>query len=220
MLIKMHPCEFCNSSDAYAEYTDNFYCFSCGRFKIKSSLERFKTIKSDRVYSAITYDKIIPPRALKWLLSYGLSTKEVQKFGYSYEKDILVLYSCENYWQGRYFGEENKPRYQSNGVKPFITFGDNKRILVLVEDIISAIKVSRYFSTSPMLGSVPMLDVNLYKNFEQVFIWNDNDKIGTSIKSANKLSELLGFSVKVIQSEQDPKFYNDKHIQEYVLNAF
>ncbi|CAB4240965.1 Archaeal primase DnaG/twinkle, TOPRIM domain [uncultured Caudovirales phage] len=219
--IQFTPCSKCGSSDANAEYQDSFYCYSCGKFTSKGfSLSRFKTLNEVKVCNGITLQKEVPPAALKWLLGYGLTMEEIAQFSYSTERvgkygkmvcNILILYSDINYWCGRNFGKGTK--YITSGVKPVIKYGTNPDTIVLVEDIISAIKVGRQFSAIPMLGSMPPGAVLSYlKGYKNVFVWNDLDKAKESLKTARNLSERLGTRVKVIIKPLDPKEYSDLDI--------
>lgn len=221
MFIGFHPCEKCGSSDAKAEYPDSYYCYSCGKYSSKGfSLSRFKPLKEVRVCNGITLHKEVPPAALKWCLSYGLTMEEIAQFSYSTERvgkygkmdcNLLMLYVSPDYWVGRNFGKGVK--YLTSGVKPVIKYGNNPDTIVLVEDIISAIKVGRQFTAIPMLGSMPPGAILSHlKGFKNVFVWNDLDKAKESLKTARNMSERLGTRVKVIIKPLDPKCYNDLDI--------
>ena len=225
MFIGFHPCEKCGSSDANAEYQDSFYCYSCGKFTSKGfSLSRFKPLKEVKVCNGITLQKEVPPAALKWLLGYGLTLDEIAQFSYSTERigkygkmacNLLMLYVSPDYWVGRNFG--NGVKYLTSGMKPVIKYGTNPDTIILVEDIISAIKVGRQFTAIPMLGSMPPGAVLSHlKGYKNVFVWNDLDKAKESLKTARNLSERLGIRVKVIIKPLDPKEYSDNQIKDFI----
>ena len=224
--IQFHACPSCGSSDANAEYTNSFYCFSCGKFNSKGfSLNKFNKITPVKICNNITLQKDIPLPALKWLLSFGLTLEEIAQFSYSTERigkygkmacDLLILYiDTNNYWVGRNFGKGVK--YLTSGVKPVIKYGTNPDTIVLVEDIISAIKVGRQFTAIPMLGSMPPESILSYlKGYKNVYLWQDRDLAVKSLKTARNLSERLGTRVKVIIKPLDPKEYSDNDIKSFI----
>jgi hypothetical protein len=164
--------------------------------------------------------------ALKWLLGYGLTSDEIAQFTYARERigkyglmpcDLLVLYSDNNYWCARNFG--NGAKYLTSGTKPFLKYGNNKDILVFVEDIVSAVKVGRQFTAVPMLGSMPSQDAASHLgDYKNVFIWNDMDKAKDAIKTARNLSERLNKRVRVVISPKDPKEYSNNEVKDYIYN--
>lgn len=219
--IQFTPCSKCGSSDANAEYIDSFYCYSCGKYSSKGfSLSRFKPLNEVKVCNGITLQKELPVDALKWLLGYGLTMDEIAQFSYSNERvgkygnmacNLLVLYADNIYWCARNLGKGVK--YLTSGVKPIIKYGNNSDTVVLVEDIISAIKVGRQFTAIPMLGSMPSGAIlNHLQGFKNVIVWNDLDKAKESLKTARNLSERLGTRVRVIIKPLDPKEYSDLDI--------
>lgn len=226
--LGFHPCEKCGSSDANAEYENSFYCFSCATLTRKGGkhLKRLDALKEVRVCNGISLTKELPTEAKKWLLGYGLTPTEIGKFSYAKKRQgkyglmdcsLLVLYHSDTYWCARNFGKGVK--YLSSGEKPFVTYGDNPDTMVLVEDIISAIKVGRQFTATPMLGSMPHKDTATHlQGFKNVCLWPDFDKRLESLKSARNLSEKIGVRVKIILTEKDPKEYSDLDISSYIYN--
>lgn len=125
----------------------------------------------------------------------------------------LVMY------QGRYFGDNPQyPKYVTKG--PVVgTFdihwcldGDSKSIVV-VEDFISAIKVSRVMNSIPMWGSSfskAQLKV-LSQTFSKLVWWVDPDKQADYPKLVNKVS-LYFDEVKCVYSDLDPKYYEKEEV--------
>lgn len=225
MLIGLISCPKCGSSDANAEYSDSFYCFSCSTYKSKGmSLSRFKPLKEVKLCNGITLQKELPSNAVKWLLGYGLTLSEMAQFHYSNKRigkygemacDLLVLYSDVNYYVARNFGRGVK--YISSGIKPVIKYGNNSDTCIIVEDIISAIKVGRQFTAIPMMGSMPPKDTERHlQEFQNIILWQDRDLAVKSLKTARNLSERLGKIVRVVISENDPKEYSDLQISKYI----
>jgi len=215
--IGFNPCPKCNSKDNLAEYTENFYCFGCGYSKPKRSLKRFEALKSDSVYKGIALTKELHHEARKWLVGYGLTSEEMELFAYNVDNDILVLSYSENHWHGRCFAPNSKRKYDGRGDKPCVIYGNNPETCVIVEDIVSAVKVARQFSAVAMLGAMlAEKHVSALKQFSEVVLWNDRDKARESVRNARSIGELLGVTVKVVISTKDPKEYSNKDIYNFI----
>ena len=205
-----------------AEYSSNFYCWSCGYYKDKNSLARFKPINNVRVCNGITLQKSLDVAHLKWLLGYNLTLEECKQFHSSHERvvngqnvrcNLLVLACVNDYWIGRNFSEGVK--YVSSGNKPFLKYGNNPDVLVFVEDVVSAVKVGRVATAVPMLGaSILHQWWDNVKEYKRVVIWGDRDKAKENVIASRKASEILGRKVEVVITDKDPKCYNDKEIKE------
>ena len=225
MLIQFHPCPRCSSRDNLAEYSDNYYCFGCGYYKPKHNLNRVRdltasdALKQSGVCNGITLSKTLAIEAKKWLLGYGLSDEEMQQFSYDHENDVLYLYASDSYRVGRVFAKDTKTRYISKGRKPVLTYGKGD-VCVLVEDILSALKVGRQYAAIPMLGAKPSDEVvkALY-GYESIVLWGDADKMRENIVVRNKLSERLNKPVKLCFTSLDPREYSNLEINYYINNA-
>jgi hypothetical protein len=89
--------------------------------------------------------------------------------------------------------------------------------LVIVEDILSAIKVGRYCNSLALLGSyVPDDLITKLQKYEKIFIWLDYDKLSSSYKYAKRIKALTGLPVKVIITKEDPKYINDTAIKQHL----
>jgi len=176
--------------------------------------------------------------ALTWVKSYGITNYEISynNFLWSERKELLIFpfygsvtgigHNDLIAWQGRYFGPYKEyPKYVTYGIRQdvfnycyplgFNIFDDTT--LVIVEDLISAIKVSRHVSTIPLFSS----DANKYQLFKMAhyykhaIIWLDPDKHQHAIKLKQR-AESFFTSVRVVLSDKDPKDYTDKEIINYV----
>lgn len=217
--IQFHPCPKCGSKDNLAEYSENFHCFGCGYHKRKNTLARVRSLnavdelKSEDVSKGITLNKTLAVEARKWLLWYGLTEEEMQQFTYDYENDVLYLFFSESYRVGRVFATDTKTRYTSKGKKPVLRYGKGDTC-VLVEDIISAIKVGRNYTAIPMLGAKPTEEIiQALDDYDEVVLWGDADKMRENIVVRNKLSERLGKQVKLCFTSLDPKCYTDLEVK-------
>jgi len=203
-----------------AEYSDNYYCFSCGYYKTKRSISRVNDAFSPTIASNVNQLHTVsqlPKQAVDWLSKYQITPEEMKQFRWCEEKSLLVLYQSEDYWQGRNFGTPSVPKYLSEGVKPFIKYGSDNDTLVLVEDILSAIKVGRVYSASPMLGTMPLKShLSHLRPYKNVICYLDRDAAIKSVRNAAKLSEMIGKTVRSVITEYDPKKYSVDDIKNII----
>jgi len=168
----------------------------------------------------------IPRHALAWLEQYKLSINTIKKHNilWSDSKESLIFpYFIEGElvaWQMRYFGDKGYPKWITKGkIEEIIYTIGNIPLgtLVLVEDIVSAIKVSQVEQCSPLFGSVITTKrlVRLSPFYNTLIIWLDYDKRKESIKFAEK-ARLLGFNVYNVVTEKDPKEYSYEEIRQYL----
>lgn len=231
------PCSRCGSSDANGIYDDDHeYCFSCGYYKpskIKSASQVAKLLqpKQEQVRGELPYDftTAIPKEPYSWLKQYAITSEEISNnnigwsdtnsmliFPFYGEQDVLLC------WQGRYFPARSPKVYTSG-------FPDNHTLLhhsssrrsvrrvVVVEDSISAIKVSRVCDSSELLGSNLSMHkaVGLSRLYSHLTLWLDSDKLKSSIKFCEKYNTLFA-EVDYIFTELDPKEYNTEQIKEFL----
>lgn len=161
---------------------------------------------------------------MKWFDNkYGLFMSELLKnkfrFNPKRKSVVMPIFNANNFDVGvvdRDFFNGRKPKaitYWFNDV-PKVHFPagwDNKvgredYPLVIVEDIISAIKVSRFLPCVALLGSHLSDNVvqHIHKFFNKIIISLDDDAINNSLKAKRKYGVLFeGF--KIIHTPQDPK---------------
>ena len=223
--IKHSPCSQCGSKDNLAEYSDHYYCFGCGYWKPKNDInsvrsrlsERSNAMRSDE---CLNISNDIPQRAMQWLLSYGITQSDVDYYhlGWHNQSQSLVLVNVPGYWQARSFN--NGPKYLSKGSKPLIFYG-NGGILVCVEDVLSAIKVSKADNVIaiPLLGSSMPLELTetILERYKNVRVWLDRDKAIEAVKMARNLKQ-KGINAEAIITPNDPKDYSTGEINEWLKN--
>ena len=107
------------------------------------------------------------------------------------------------------------------GRKPYHIYGnlDDSGVLVVVEDLISAIKVGRLYGTLCLFGdSLPnevIAELGNNPNIYQVIVWLDGDKYNLSKEYANAFRKLNLDSAAVFTKE-DPKAYSQGEIKDLV----
>lgn len=223
------PCPKCGSKDNLAEYSNNYFCFGCNYYKSKDDIEslrsrwQHKQEQTKQVAQSIVHTiQELPRKAVQWLLKYDISSEDAVKYGIEWSPlhKVLVLIKNKNYWQGRNFSVG--PKYKSQGQKPLCIYGKGDK-LVLVEDVLSAIKVARLryegYCALPLLGSSvsTQLEDMLTKIKKPVTIWLDRDKAKVAIKIKNRLKS-RGIDVSVTITPNDPKEYSKGEILTWLKN--
>jgi hypothetical protein len=227
--IRHLPCPKCRSRDNYAEYDDHFFCFGCKYRKNKNDITSVRSRYNQRSSPNLPEDTVnitttsaIPIEPLQWLLSYGITLQEINDYNISWNEaqQLLVVMKTPEYWQARCCGNQ-KVKYLSQGIKPLTFYGYSDK-LVCVEDVLSAIKISRL---SPDWCSLPLLGCSLSEDFIQrlsgrfksVVIWLDRDKAKDALAVARRLKQ-RGFNASIVVSPLDPKEYTKEEIVEWLKN--
>lgn len=244
--IKSGSCPVCGSSDARAEYSDGtHFCFSCNTFTGAGLKDRLKPRRSNekavKVIDTSQWQYSLPEVATAWLNRYELTKDELSGFRWNpaltsklWDGNAGAL--AMPLWQhGRVvcvsyrLFDNDKPKSITIGYRPYITISNiatedrhmdiygRSPTVIVVEDYISALKVSRLYPCIPLLGSSMPDDaiLRLSKGYRSVFYWLDADKCTSALKMAQKAA-LLGMETRTIYTEEDPKEYTDGQITEIV----
>ena len=177
----------------------------------------------------------LPEQAWLWLQKYGITAEEAHayNFGYSYFYDRLIMpvYDSRShrerkliYWQGRNLGKATaeKPKYinaKQERLDIFFRVGEEgieakKSKIVLVEDIISAIKVGRQHPCIALLTtSMPNEFIQSLSSYDEVILWLDYDKKAKMIRDVLKFQS-FGIKARRVLTVKDPKAYSDEEIKE------
>jgi len=233
-VIRKETCPECRklgndrSGDNLAVYSDGHcYCYRCGyrtgrrTFTQQTNETRTSTNGKEIVLpSDVTTE--LPFEAKDWLKTYQLTRLDTNRnhvlwsdkwsriiFPYFNESELLA-------WQGRYVGEDkSKAKWFSQGkiheiIHPIKVVA---RKAILVEDIVSAIKLSNYTGAIPLFGSSLSTQqiLRLRKVVNEVWLWLDPDMRNKSVKFAH-ICNLLGLTAHVIFSDKDPKEHDHTDI--------
>lgn len=170
----------------------------------------------------------LPSAATLWLSKYGITEQEIKRYGIKYShylnRLILPVYDDKGemvYWQGRNLGaitEENSKYLNLSvpGKDVFFTCNTGQQIVVLVEDILSAIKVGRVAGSIALLGSYVAHSVASMLKGKKVVVWLDDDKYVEAIKYAAKLRAVHNIDAVNLRTMKDPKEYDEKQIRGYL----
>lgn len=236
-VIRKEPCPECRklgndrSGDNLGVYSDGHcYCYRCGYRTGRRSFTQTKDstrTPTDGTSIVLPSDVTteLPFEAKDWLKQYQLTRLDTNRnhimwsekysrivFPYFNETELLA-------WQGRYIGEDKtKAKWFSQGkiheiIHPLQV---HQRQAVLVEDIVSAIKVSKICGAIPIFGSsVSTKQILRLKSIvDEVWFWLDPDMRGKSLKLAH-ISNTLGLTAHTIFSDKDPK----EHTIDYIADT-
>lgn len=243
--VKHTPCPKCRSRDNLAVYSDGHeFCFGCGYFK--PSLKSLEALKEKLQNEGDTTNvglslslpvgvsSDLPLHVQAWLKKYGITDSEIKHYRLCYnpktESLVFPIWSGDRsdilvFWQERYFGKKfGVPKYITYGGKDFelgiISNKYTKDRLVLVEDFISAIKVARFCTAAPLLGS--SISARTLKwtceRFKCLRIWLDMDKASKSLREASRASGLIP-DVGSILTRYDPKDYSSDEIKKILTES-
>lgn len=220
MLIEMTSCPFCNNghnTPCFAKYDDGYKCFTCGAYKkadrsftnnVKKmgGLSLPKGIKNPTQFS---YDN------LKWLYSYYIDECTIRRNNIAQLDDEQLLFPIIKNNEVLFYIERwNKPKkIRHRGVKqPILLDGASSKKLIIVEDWISAIRVSEHYDTLCLFGLYcPYKDLQKYiSRYDEIFIWLDGDAPGQ--QAASKLYKLLVDRLLVSHKYKRSFDKNDKHV--------
>lgn len=177
----------------------------------------------------------LPAVARCWLSLYGVTDKEINEFGFCWSQRLsrLILPVKDKlgrvvFWQGRYFGPDGtkNPKYINTTCskrQAWFEVGNPKSgVIVLVEDILSALAVARggKYRALALLGSFVSDEVilKLLSEGRQVCVWLDLDKMCENLAFTKRLN-VFGIPACSIVTNKDPKCYKPSFIQREVSHA-
>lgn len=244
-------CPSCGSRDNLGRWKDGHaWCFGCGYGEPPSRtsevvLEAAKAVlgvsKQEKVPSKIRMPEDsnynLGFKAQQWLLSYGITSDEAQennlKWSQKEEQLLFPIYDDENLiaYQARNFknvgmGAQKRPKWVTYGKVAEIVHilgltNDEKNGIVLVEDMVSAIKCGRYMAAMPLFGNDLSAERmrRLLILTDKLLFWLDPDMQRKSTQLATQARE-LGFKPRVICTNYDPKEESPQTIKQMLYNNY
>ena len=228
-----------SSKDNLGVWTDGHsWCFKCG-YRTSGSqslnLESLKARNEEQTNKKNNGPVNLPSDyrtdyieqvALDWLRSYELTDEEIHEhhFGWSSGSQSLVLpvYDIFNnllMYQQRLFGDGARRKYLTTGSPETVyhLLGDNPDCCVVVEDLLSAIKVSRVTTAMPLWCGwlSPKRMKTIAAGYKKLVIWLDNDKAKDAIKFKQRALPFYE-DVKVVITDQDPKRFTTDQIKHII----
>jgi hypothetical protein len=245
MFSHYEPCEKCRErgkdsrGDNLAVYSDGGkHCFSCGNHIHPRSSDRWVKKVDHEIENKVkrilpddfTWD--VPARCWEWLLQYGLPYdhwKPIVGWSERFQRMVFRVGEPLSFSIGRYLPITPDLDGRGHVLRKWYVWGDahkhveclgnilNKSI-TLVEDLISAHKVSLVSECIPLFGtniSKPLL-YYLRQSGKPINLWLDSDQGDNMPSKAANLSLLTGCQVNIINSNKDPKEYGFSEIEDYL----
>lgn len=231
------------------------YCYSCGYSKsslgsnaLRWSSSKQPTLVASNVVLPEDVESYFPTACIEWINQYELTKNDLYAnkclWSNKLQRLIFPIYSEPNRsllaWQGRYFGtREDSPKWISYGKLDTIFHIFNRErsrsSLVLVEDIVSAYKVSKVrvghsendsgrsgaCAVMPLFGSYisPKKLAALKLLTDKLILWLDPDKYKESVKFC-KEAQILGLPCTVVNSDKDPKEISYESIDKLLKGVY
>jgi hypothetical protein len=239
-VVRFEPCPKCReqgrdrAGDNLGCYSDgSAHCFSCGYHRfVKGYIKKEpKYVNENQAVLPADFTRDIPADAWRWVLQYGLSYSYWKKYcGYSESTSRLVFTVGDppRFSIGRYIGNDAGERAKTDRTfRKWTTWGDrgeyteflgrdNPGEVALVEDLISAHKVSQITPCIPLFGT-RINDATLRELREYnrpVVLWLDADQKTLLIPKVHRLQFFLEVPIRTITTSLDPKYYSLSDIKE------
>ena len=220
MFVGHEPCPSCGSRNNLGRYSDGgAFCFGCHYVERATHFVPKSSVKKEYEKAPIlSHD--FSPECVSWIMQYGLSLEELLRRGCGWNdqrKQLVFTFPDSECWQARNFGGGRTKYFTQGDVNeliPIYASGHDDGRLAVVEDCISAIKLSRQIDCMPVLGSHISGGklASLARRYHSLIIWLDSDKYKEAI-NAGERARLLGINVKVVYTDEDPKCINDVDIK-------
>lgn len=232
-----------HKSKPFCIYENGWHCFACGYKKV-----------SDRGYSVHNRRIEIPewPEAINnyesfslniklWLTERGIKPDDVYKYNiYSDGQDNIFFVGCKDplFYQKR---NTVTREFKTYGQKVnTLLSGWRSEVLVIVEDFVSAIRVSSYTDTVCLWGTYCKIQdlAEWFKKYNKILVWLDNDvqkQINSGQQAAENIIKLAKICIQKYDSkkswsinnkqiinivtDKDPKCYTDSEIKEFIRSA-
>ncbi len=237
----MDACPNCNSKSGVDAHGRQF-CHAChkdfpgkGRDLLPQKSITKCTIMPE-IDSLVNDTLIWPPEAFYYLHKYYIDDEQLRSSGAFWSnryKRICFPYYQEDYKQDKMIACHmrsltEQPKWRFVGTKDFcwLLFTDrveeDERVVYpyvcLVEDVLSAIRVSKYIDCICLGGtSINMYTRETLNDYKNVYIFLDGDEAGK--KGAEKIRKELKLThnVKVIRAKKDPKEFDNEWLKEILL---
>lgn len=217
-----------------AVYSDGSqYCFACGyvHHDISNYIQNTRnvsikdTIKTVKLPEDISID--YPQDTIKWINQYDLIQEDLINHNVlwsdSISRLIFPVFSEQGciFYTARYFGKDTgQCKWLARGNKPLHHLA-GRNIVILVEDILSAIKLNKLGYGSVCLFGTAFLNKldtlkEITSKYKSCYLWLDPDKFKESITMIRH-ADGHGLDIRLVQSERDPKEHSFDYIREKLI---
>lgn len=239
--IKQVTCFLCGGRGG-TYYSDGYACYSCGaNVNLQASVTKSPKLKENLKFpeGIVFKPELFTLDVREWLAAAGLSDNLITKYsiGCVPKRNLVVLpvfinkelksYTTRSFAKNR----KSKHKYITRGSKKSsrVLYGEERdpHILVLVEDILSCIRVAEYLPCFCLQGTAisDKMVNSLAEKYSKIIIWTDADeggdkgaeKLKVQFRKSNlkKLEKNLWedsesfFAVNRIRTKKDPKELNN-----------
>lgn len=225
--LRHEPCPSCGSRDNLGRYSDgSAYCFGCGYQERgeKSPFVGERDGQNESLSDGVRFPEdatnIVVGTGLEWLAKYELDARDAYRAGFKWspywQQLLMPFYDSDGNLcciQAKNFNPKraSKAKYYNIGEKAQsrTIYGNQGGTLVLTEDALSALVVSKVADAKPLLGtSIPREQIVGFKeHYNRLVVWLDADKWREGRSIADQ-AKLLGMETKTLLTEKDPKEYS------------
>lgn len=210
-------CLQCGDVRGVATYAEGDYCFACHNKTYNKSLIPREKESKEPLHEQSELKDI----HYIWLLQRGINKDLAQKLGLYYDPNYdrigfpYYLYSTRL----RSIDKNNKAKW--------LFFGNNRdymyylddlctSTLVVVEDVISCIRVAKYCDCVALEGTnvnrAPLAEILI--GYGRILVWLDGDEAGRLGAERFRKRYKLNHNIKIIKTLKDPKDHTDREIRE------
>jgi hypothetical protein len=231
---EMEQCPECHipgKRKTLARYEDGHgYCFYCSYYEKGDFVKMMTNKEEHQGFKPIPRDAstTVIGAGMEWLRQYELTRVDVlyNDIMWSESNQLLIFpFKADEVllaWQARDFKPDAKSKWFSQGNLRdiFHILGNHsEREIVLVEDIVSAIKVARYKNAMCLFGSSPPDDVlaRVKTFYDKAYVWLDADAQDKAMKACKRL-EMMGVKATPFFTTRDPKEHTYKEL-DYIFNG-
>jgi len=167
-----------------------------------------------------------PSKARAWVYRYGITDEEIKQYGIGYSPRArrVILPAWED---GELLGYQARKIFQEDPLPKYITYHNKKNyvwkdltstnnILVICEDVLSAIKLHRFYASMALLSTyLHKSNYHFVFGYEKVLIYLDNNNPEVKLKALSLKKELEMYLplVKIISIERDPKELSNSELE-------
>lgn len=230
-------CPTCGSSSGYVEYQLSSWCFRCHKLTwLKREKGYIHPTKATKIFEGLPMSSTyaLPATAIAWLKKYHVTDEQIDLYKFMYVKEldtggrtyhdrlIIPSYNKEGvlkFFQGRALSSKDDTKYVSSGNMSYMFWSKqaDTRLLCIVEDAISAVRVGEVMSCVS-LGGTSVNEEKLGRLLEEkrpLVVWLDGDKPGqnASRKLITRLSNLAIGGIQAVYSQKDPKTYSTEQLK-------
>lgn len=223
-------------------HTYSMHCFKCGTdlfhnlgvqdFATLQKLRKLnadaaKAIRTKHVKLPEDFTLDIPDVGMLWLLKASITPYMARQrnIGWTekYKRVVLPVYNRSGdlvFYQARAVLKGQEPKYLNpvvdrSKIMYWQTPNADKDVIVVTEDMLSAIRVGQFIPTVSILGTkVSIAMVNRLTEYKHVITWLDPDEAGINGAASVRKAVAILTQTSNITSEVDPKNLTDKQIKE------